>query len=66
MREAKLAELERIARDRGSAIGLVGRLRPSMLDRIAVWARDLEARGVMLTPVSALAVTAPATASATP
>ena len=64
--EAKLAELERIARDRGSAIGLVGRLRPMMLDRIAKWTRELEARGVVLTPVSALAATAPATASATP
>ena len=64
--EAKLAELERIARDRGSAVGLVGRMRPMMLERIAAWTRDLEARGVVLTPVSALAVTAPATASATP
>lgn len=62
--EAKLAELERIARDRGSAIGLVGRLRPMVLDRIAAWARDVEARGVVLAPVSALAVTAPATVNA--
>ena len=64
--EAKLAELERIARDHGSAIGLVGRLRPMMLERVAAWTRDLETRGVVLTPVSALAVTAPATASAAP
>ena len=62
--EAKLAGLERIARERGSAIGLVGRLRPMILERIAVWARDLEARGVVLAPVSALAIVTPATASA--
>lgn len=62
--EAKLAELERIARDRGSAIGLIGRLRPMMLARIAAWARDVEARGIVLVPVSALTVTAPATANA--
>ena len=63
--EAKLMALERIARDRGSAIGLVGRLRPMILDRIAVWAKDAEARGIVLVPISALATVAPATASAT-
>ncbi len=62
--EAKLAELERIARNHGSAIGLVGRLRPMMLDRIAAWAQDVQARGIVLVPVSALAVAAPATANA--
>ena len=63
--EAKLAALERIARERGSAIGLVGRLRPMLLERIGAWARDVETRGVVLAPVSALAIMTPATASAT-
>ncbi len=63
--EAQLLSLERIARDRGSAIGLVGRLRPVILERLATWARDVEARGVVLVPISALALVAPATASET-
>lgn len=62
--EAKLAALERIARERGSAIGLVGRLRPMILERIGAWARDIETRGVVLAPVSALTIVTPATASA--
>lgn len=63
--EAQLLSLERIARDRGSAIGLVGRLRPMILERLAAWTQDVEARGVVLVPISALAQVAPATASAT-
>ncbi|MGI4950248.1 MAG: divergent polysaccharide deacetylase family protein [Janthinobacterium lividum] len=56
--EAKLASLERIARDRGSAIGLIGPPRPVTLERIASWARGLQARGILLVPISSLIETA--------
>lgn len=52
--EAKLAALERIARDKGSAIGVAGPLRPLTVERIAAWARGLDDRGITLVPVSAL------------
>lgn len=53
--EAKLAALERLARERGSAVGLAGSLRPVTVERIAAWAREVEGRGFALVPVSALA-----------
>lgn len=59
--EARLAELERIARDRGVALGLSGSS-PLALDRLAVWAPQLGGRGIALAPVSAV-VTRPATAA---
>jgi polysaccharide deacetylase 2 family uncharacterized protein YibQ len=52
--EGKLAALERLARDKGSAIGLAGPLRPVTVERIAAWARGLDDRGIALVPVSAL------------
>lgn len=52
--EAKLAALERTARERGSALGLAGPLRPVTVERIAAWAKDIETRGYQLVPVSAL------------
>ncbi len=52
--EGKLAALERLARERGSALGLAGPLRPVTIERIAAWARGLEERGLVLAPVSAL------------
>ncbi len=52
--EAKLLALERAAREHGSALGLAGPLRPLMVERIAAWARDVEARGFELVPVTAL------------
>jgi len=52
--EAKLAALERLARERGAALGLAGPLRPVTVERIAAWAKDLDARGFDLVPVSAL------------
>ncbi len=57
--EAKLATLERTAREKGSAIGLAGPLYPNTIDRIADWAKGLKDRGIALAPVSQL-VTAPA------
>jgi len=53
-REAALLDLERIAREKGSAVGLAGPLRPVTIERIAEWARTLDARGLVLVPVSAL------------
>ena len=52
--EAKLADLERIARDRGVALGLAGPPASVTIERIAAWAQGLEARGIVLAPVSAL------------
>jgi len=52
--EAKLAGLERIAREKGVALGLAGPLRPVTVERIAAWAKTLGDRGIALVPVSAL------------
>ena len=52
--DAALARLEKIARDKGSAIGSATAL-PVTIDRIVRWAKAAEARGVTLVPVSALA-----------
>jgi polysaccharide deacetylase 2 family uncharacterized protein YibQ len=52
--EAKLAELERIARDKGSALGLVDAPSPVTIDRIAAWASGISERGFSLAPASAL------------
>ena len=53
--EGKLAELERIARNKGSALGVAMVPRPVTVQRIATWANGLEERGFALAPVSALA-----------
>ncbi len=58
--EAQLAELTRLARAHGSALGLVGAIRPVTLERLAAWAKGLSGEGVLLAPVSAL-VRAPET-----
>ncbi len=52
--EAKLAGLERTAREKGSAIGFAGPLRQVTVERIAAWAKGLGDRGIVLVPVSAL------------
>ena len=52
--EAKLTALEGIARDKGSAIGLVGMASPIVLDRLAAWTNGLGGRGFVLAPASAL------------
>jgi hypothetical protein len=51
----KLAQLVRLARENGSALGLVGVVRPVTTERIAAWANGLTASGLVLAPVSALA-----------
>jgi polysaccharide deacetylase 2 family uncharacterized protein YibQ len=52
--EAKLAVLESTARDKGSALGLVGLPTPVAIERLAAWTNGLAARGFVLAPASAL------------
>jgi len=58
--DAKLAALNRIAHEKGSALGLAGAVRPVTVERITAWANELAANGLVLAPVSAL-VEPPAT-----
>ena len=51
--DARLYELEHIAMDFGSAVGL-GAPYPVTIERIAAWASTLESKGLILVPVSAL------------
>lgn len=57
--DARLAALEARAQAQGSALGVVGAVRPAITARLASWARGLGARGFTLAPVSAV-VDAPA------
>lgn len=59
--DAALAELEKIARDKGLAIGAASAL-PTTLARLQPWAHTLERRGIALVPLSAAAQGAAATA----
>ena len=52
--DAALAELEKIARAKGLAIGAASAM-PRTLAKLEPWARTLEARGVALVPLSAAA-----------
>lgn len=52
--ERRLEMLERMARAQGSAIGLASEPAPLLVDRIAAWAGQLPARGLVLAPVSAV------------
>jgi hypothetical protein len=51
--DAALEKLEKIARERGVAIGAASAL-PVSVERIARWARAAEARGITLVPISAV------------
>ena len=51
--EAQLAELERIARERGYAIG-IGHPYPSTLEVLNRWLPGLAARGIVAVPVSTI------------
>ena len=53
-----LAELEKIAKARGAAIGIVA-VTPTLIDKIAPWAQDLAGRGIVLAPLSASLERAP-------
>ena len=52
--DASLARLAQIAATRGAAIGVAGPPTPVLLDRVAVWAHGLAARGLVLAPLSAM------------
>jgi polysaccharide deacetylase 2 family uncharacterized protein YibQ len=46
-----LAKLESLARERGTAVGVASAL-PISIDRISVWIKALESRGIMLVPLT--------------
>jgi polysaccharide deacetylase 2 family uncharacterized protein YibQ len=58
--DQRLETLSHMARDTGSALGIVAVPRPVTLDRVAAWTNSLTAKGLALAPVSAL-VLPPAT-----
>ncbi len=51
--DARLAELEQLARENGQAAG-IGISYPVTLERVTKWAATLEAKGIALAPISAL------------
>jgi uncharacterized protein len=64
--EAKLAQLEQVARDRGSALGLADSPVPVTVERLAAWLTTLSQHGLALVPVSALILPAPRPAARLP
>jgi polysaccharide deacetylase 2 family uncharacterized protein YibQ len=46
-----LAQLESLARERGTAVGIASAL-PISIERIGVWIKTLESRGIMLVPLT--------------
>jgi uncharacterized protein len=50
--DRELERLEALARERGLAVGTANAL-PLTLDRLARWTKTLEAKGLLLVPVSA-------------
>jgi polysaccharide deacetylase 2 family uncharacterized protein YibQ len=46
-----LAKLESLARERGTAIGMASAL-PISIERVGIWAKALEARGILLVPLT--------------
>jgi polysaccharide deacetylase 2 family uncharacterized protein YibQ len=52
--DARLEQLAKLARDKGSALGLVAVPRPKTLERVAAWSDTLLGNGLILAPVSAL------------
>ncbi|HKU06123.1 MAG TPA: divergent polysaccharide deacetylase family protein [Bradyrhizobium sp.] len=46
-----LAKLETIARERGTAVGIASAL-PISIERLTTWSKALEARGIMLVPLT--------------
>lgn len=51
--DQRLDELERIAKDGGYALG-IGSPYPVTIERVVLWAQELESKGIALAPVSAL------------
>ena len=64
--DRNLAALEQDAARHGAAIGLAGPPRPVLLDRIAVWAHGLAARGIVLAPLTAIPPPRPAPQETSP
>lgn len=54
--EQRLELLSRLARDRGSALGLATQPRSVTIARIAAWANGLADRGITLAPVTSIAL----------
>lgn len=52
--DQRLTVLERLARERGGALGYLGEVTPVSLARLSEWSAGLDARGVVLAPVTAL------------
>jgi uncharacterized protein len=50
-----LARLDKTARERGVAVGIANAL-PASIERVANWAKAAESRGILLVPISAVAV----------
>ena len=50
-----LARLEAVAREHGVAVGVAAAM-PASIERIALWAKTAEGRGVVLVPISAVAI----------
>ena len=50
-----LARLEALAREHGSAVGMASAL-PASIERIALWAKAAEGRGIVLVPITAVAI----------
>jgi polysaccharide deacetylase 2 family uncharacterized protein YibQ len=46
-----LARLENLAKERGIAVGIASAL-PISIERIGVWIKTLESRGIMLVPLT--------------
>jgi len=46
-----LAKLENLAKERGIAVGIASAL-PISIERIGVWIKALESRGIMLVPLT--------------
>jgi polysaccharide deacetylase 2 family uncharacterized protein YibQ len=52
--DARLMQLSLLAREKGSALGFAGAVRPVTIQRLAAWTGGLAADGLALAPVSAL------------
>ncbi len=52
--DRNLASLEQVAARRGAAVGVAGPPTPVLVDRLAVWAHGLAARGLVLAPLTAI------------
>jgi polysaccharide deacetylase 2 family uncharacterized protein YibQ len=50
-----LTKLEALAREHGSAVGFASAL-PVSIERIAQWAKAVESRGILLVPITAVAI----------